>query len=39
MTSYLVEDLIVKNKAHEAKGMFLRHNLDGYVRADVMEKL
>jgi hypothetical protein len=25
MTSYLVEDLIAKNKSHEAKGMFIRH--------------
>lgn len=39
MTSYLVEDLITKNKPNEAKGMFLRHNLDGYVRPDIMEKL
>jgi hypothetical protein len=39
MTSYLVEDLVAKNKPNEAKGMFLRHSLEGYVRPDVMEKL
>lgn len=39
MTSYLVEDLVTKGKPHEAKGMFIRHELDGYVRNDVMEKL
>jgi hypothetical protein len=39
MTSYLVEDLVAKGKPHEAKGMFIRHELDGYVRNDVMMKL
>ena len=39
MTSYLVEDLVAKGKPHEAKGIFMRHHLDGYVRNDVMERL
>ena len=39
MTGFLVEDLVHKGKPHEAKGIFMRHHLDGYVRNDVMEKL
>jgi hypothetical protein len=39
MTSYLVEDLVAKGKPHEAKGIYIRHQLDGYIRNDVMEKL
>ena len=39
MLSYLAEDLAHKNKLQEAKGIFLRNQLDGFVREDIMEKI
>ena len=39
MLSYLAEDLAHKNKLHEAKGIYLRNQLDGYLRSDVVETL
>lgn len=39
MLSYLAEDLIHKNKMQEAKGIFLRNQLEGFVRPDVQEKM
>ena len=39
MLSYLAEDLTHKNKIQEAKGIFLRNQLEGFVREDIMEKI
>jgi hypothetical protein len=39
MLSYLAEDLAHKSKLQEAKGIFMRNQLDGFVRADMMEKI
>ena len=39
MLSYLAEDLCHKNKIQEAKGIYLRNMLEGFVRADIMEKI
>ena len=39
MLSYLVEDLVYKKKLNEAKGVFLRHKLQDFVRAEIKEEL
>lgn len=35
MMSYLVEDLTHKEKLQEAKGIFLRNQLEGFLRPEV----
>lgn len=35
MLCYLVEDLVFKGKANEAKGMVIRNNLSDSLRQDV----
>ena len=39
MLAYLVEDLVHKNRLNEAKGVYLRNNLQDTVRPDVKEHL
>lgn len=39
MMSYLVEDLVHKDKINEAKGIYLRHHISHIVRPDVKEVL
>lgn len=39
MLSYLAEDLAHKNKIQEAKGIYLRNQLEGFVRDDILQKI
>ena len=39
MMSYLVEDLQHQNKSMEAKGMMIRHQIETYLRPEVLESL
>jgi hypothetical protein len=39
MMSFLVEDLVSKNKLNEAKGVCLRHNLFKMIKEETREKL
>lgn len=39
MLSYLVEDLVHKNKLNEAKGVCLRHELIDFIRDETRELL
>ena len=39
MLAYLVEDLTYKSKYNEAKGLYMRHNLQHIVRPDVRDEL
>jgi len=39
MLGYVVEDLVHKNLLNDAKGIFLRNNLHGFVREEIEEEL
>ena len=39
MLSYLAEDLVQKGKIQEAHGIYLRNQLENFVRADVLPKI
>ena len=39
MLGYMVQDLTHKEKTIEAKGIFIRNNLERYVRKDIKEVL
>lgn len=39
MVCYLIEDLSKQNKVMEAKGIALRHQVEQYLKPDVVEKL
>ena len=39
MLAYLAEDLYFNNKVNEALGIYLRNELDSYVRGEIKQKL